>query len=164
LKTGDKLEVKGPFVKIQYSPNWKKNVGMLAGGTGITPMFQIIKEALENPADKTNYTLVFANISEEDILLKHELDQLAAAHSNFKVHYVLEKPPAGWTGSVGYITADTIKQFMPAASDAESIVLVCGPPPMMKAISGDKKSPQDQGELVGILKDLGYNSAGVFKF
>ena len=43
-------------------------------------------------------------------------------------------------------------------------LFVCGPPGMMKAISGAKVSPKDQGELDGILKDLGYNKDQVYKF
>jgi cytochrome-b5 reductase len=41
---------------------------------------------------------------------------------------------------------------------------VCGPPPMMKAMSGDKAKDKSQGELSGLLKDLGYAAEGVFKF
>jgi len=49
--------------------------------------------------------------------------------------------------------------------ESENIkVFVCGPPPMYKAISGGKKSPSDQGELTGYLKDLGYSKDQVFKF
>lgn len=36
-------------------------------------------------------------------------------------------------------------------------------PGQMKAISGPKKSPQDQGELDGALKQLGYNKDQVYK-
>lgn len=35
---------------------------------------------------------------------------------------------------------------------------------MYKAISGTKNSPSDQGELGGILKELGYKKEDVFKF
>jgi len=35
---------------------------------------------------------------------------------------------------------------------------------MMKAISGDKKSPKDQGELTGQLSELGYSAEQVYKF
>lgn len=35
---------------------------------------------------------------------------------------------------------------------------------MYKAISGAKKSPSDQGELAGILKELGYKKEDVYKF
>ena len=53
---------------------------MIASGTGITPMLQIIRAALKNPADNTRLSLIYANINVEDILLKKELDDLVAAH------------------------------------------------------------------------------------
>ncbi len=33
--------MKGPFSKLKYTANMKKSIGMLAGGTGITPMLQV---------------------------------------------------------------------------------------------------------------------------
>lgn len=62
----------------------KKHLGMLCGGTGIAPMLQVIKEVLRNPEDKTEISLVFANETFEDILLKSTLDELAEKHANFK--------------------------------------------------------------------------------
>ena len=69
--------------------------GMLAGGTGVTPMFQVVNAILRDPRDKTQLSLIFANVTEDDILLRTELDTLAAVHPNFSVHYVLNNPPAG---------------------------------------------------------------------
>ena len=57
----------------------------IAGGSGLTPMLQIAQEVVRNPEDKTEVTLVFANKSEDDILLKKELDDMARKHRNFKV-------------------------------------------------------------------------------
>ena len=43
----------------------KTKIGMLAGGTGITPMLQIITAVFENPADKdTTISLIYANKTE----------------------------------------------------------------------------------------------------
>ena len=42
----------------------------IAGGSGLTPMLQVAQEITRNPEDKTEVTLVFANVSEDDILLK----------------------------------------------------------------------------------------------
>lgn len=48
---------------------------------------------LANPADKTKVSLLFANVSEGDILLKDKIDAMAAAHPDrFRVHYVVDKP------------------------------------------------------------------------
>lgn len=41
---------------------------------------------------------------------------------------------------------------------------VCGPPPMMKALSGDKAEDKSQGPLTGVLKDVGFTESQVFKF
>ena len=76
---------------------------MIAGGTGITPMLQIIRAAMKNPLDLTKINLIYANVNEEDILLKKELDELAQTYSTrFAVYYVLNNPPAGWTGGVWF--------------------------------------------------------------
>ena len=37
----------------------------MAGGTGITPMLQVIDAVLDNKADKTKLSLVFANTTEK---------------------------------------------------------------------------------------------------
>lgn len=78
--------------------------------------------------------MIFANVNEEDILLKKELDDLAAKHSNFKVYYVLNNPPAGWTGGVGFVTQDMIKEHLPGPSK-DSKILLCGPTPMITAMT-----------------------------
>ena len=102
---------------------------------------QIVRAIVKNPEDKTQVSLIFANVTQEDILLKAELDLLSKKHPQFKVHYVLNSPPAGWTGGVGFVNAEMIKAHMPApASDIK--VLLCGPPPMISAMS---KITQDHG-------------------
>eukprot|EP00250_Pteridium_aquilinum_P033121 c5219_g1_i1 orf=440-1468(-) len=163
LKPGDTLEMKGPIPKISYKPNMKKNIGMIAGGTGITPMLQVIDAILSNKDDNTKVSLIYANISPEDILLKEKLDVLAAENPNFKVYYVVDKPSSNWRGGSGYITKDMVLKGMPAPSD-ETLILVCGPPGMMKHISGDKAPDKSQGEVSGLLKDAGYSNEMVYKF
>lgn len=169
LQVGDSLAFKGPILKYPYKANEKRHIGMLAGGTGITPMLQVAEHILRNPDDKTQVSLVFANVSEDDILLRPTLDKLAAAHpGRFAVHYVVDKPKWGgvfWQGSVGYVTRDIVATHMPPASaGADALIMVCGPPPMMAALSGDKAPDKSQGPLTGLLKDMGYSSEQVYKF
>ena len=142
LRVGDTMDLAGPFGLIEYKGqgtfNIKKKdrkvkfVGMLAGGTGITPMLQLIKAVLRDASDETKLSLVFANQTEEDILVRDMLEELAHKHPNrFKLHYTVDRPPPGWKFSSGFITADMIKAHMPPPS-ADTIVLMCGPPPMVK--------------------------------
>ena len=50
---------------------------MIAGGTGITPMYQVIKAVLKQADDETQLALLYANQSPDDILLFEELQSLA---------------------------------------------------------------------------------------
>ena len=128
LKVGDSLDCKGPMIKLPYEANKWQAIGMVAGGTGITPMLQVIEEVLRNPADKTQLSLVFGNVTQEDILLKSRLDALAAKHpGRFKLLYVLDKPPKGWKGGAGYVTPAMLKEALPPPGE-KHLVLVCGPP------------------------------------
>ncbi|KAI0067712.1 ferredoxin reductase-like C-terminal NADP-linked domain-containing protein [Artomyces pyxidatus] len=134
LKIGDKIRVKGPKGQFQYHSSLSRELGMIAGGTGITPMLQIIRAALKNPLDRTKLSLIYANVNYEDILLKKELDELAEQHrSRFTVQYVLNNPPAGWLGGVGFVTKEQISNHLPP-SDHNIKILLCGPPPMMTAM------------------------------
>lgn len=143
LKIGDTMKVKGPKGAMVYTPNMVKRFGMIAGGTGITPMLQVAKAILRGRAsgDKTEVDLIFANVNEEDILLREDLEKLAREDSGFRVHHVLNNPPAGWTGGVGFVTADMIKDKLPGpAPDVK--ILICGPPPMVSAM---KKATESLG-------------------
>ncbi|KAI6681706.1 hypothetical protein NL676_035587 [Syzygium grande] len=163
LKPGDAVEVKGPIEKFKYTPNMKKHIGMIAGGTGITPMLQVIDAVLKNPDDNTQVSLLYANVSPDDILLKQKLDILAASHPNLKIFYTVDNPSKNWKGGKGYISKDMVLKGLPAPSE-DALILVCGPPGMMKHISGDKAKDRSQGELTGILKELGYTEQMVYKF
>ncbi|XP_039123870.1 NADH-cytochrome b5 reductase-like protein [Dioscorea cayenensis subsp. rotundata] len=163
LKPGDVLEVKGPIEKLRYAPNMKKKFGMIAGGTGITPMLQVIKSILKNPDDNTQVSLVYANVSPDDILLKAELDRLSSIYPNLKVYYTVDNPSKNWRGGTGFVSKDMIAKGLPGPAE-DTLILVCGPPGMMKHISGDKAKDRSQGELSGLLKQLGYTEEMVYKF
>ncbi|KAF3454112.1 hypothetical protein FNV43_RR04559 [Rhamnella rubrinervis] len=151
MRVGDYMAVKGPKGRFKYQPNQVRAFGMLAGGTGITPMFQVTRAILENPGDRTNVHLIYANVSYEDILLKEELDGLAINFPNrFSVYYVLNQPPEAWEGGIGFVSKEMIETYCPApAPDIK--ILRCGPPPMNKV-------------MVAHLESLGYSASMLFQF
>ncbi|XVE62469.1 hypothetical protein DITRI_Ditri06bG0120300 [Diplodiscus trichospermus] len=136
MSVGDYLAVKGPKGRFRYQPGQVRAFGMIAGGSGITPMFQVARAILENPKDTTNVHLIYANVTYDDILLKEELDSLVAKYpGRFKVYYVLNQPPEVWNGGVGFVSKEMIQTHCPApAPDIK--ILRCGPPPMNKAMAG----------------------------
>lgn len=173
MEVGDVLEFKGPIVKYDVAKAREKTagIGMIAGGTGITPMLQMAEELL-----RTGYTspitLVYCNQTPDDVMLKPRLDALQEAHDHFTVYYMVDSIPNDDSSlnrkdsyGIGYVTKEVVAKWMPGpAHKDDALILVCGPPPMMKAVSGNKVSPQEQGPLQGILKDMGYTESQVFKF
>mmetsp|Transcript_26768 Transcript_26768/g.20052 ORF Transcript_26768/g.20052 Transcript_26768/m.20052 type:complete len:309 (+) Transcript_26768:10-936(+) len=145
LKIGDTILMRGPKGHLEYfgegkftikklgqkeaTAYHKKRIGMIAGGTGITPMLQIINAIKKNPADDTELWLIFANQTEEDILLRKELEELVS--DRFHLHYTLDRPPADWKYSSGFINTDMCRNHLPSPGP-DSMVFVCGPPPMIK--------------------------------
>ncbi|KAL9655610.1 hypothetical protein ABK040_002273 [Willaertia magna] len=173
LNVGDKLSFKGPFIKFEYKPNLKKEIGLIVGGSGITPAWQIIQEVVKNPQDKTRVTLLFANKSPEDIILKRELDNFAKAYPDkFKVYYTVDNDPSNVADTSvkgrGFVNENMIRDAgipLPKDENDDSVlVAVCGPPKFYDLLSGQKKSIQEQGELTGLLKQMGFNEKNVFKF
>ncbi|GMG99512.1 hypothetical protein Nepgr_001352 [Nepenthes gracilis] len=151
MQEGDYLHVLGPVGRFRYKPGEVQAFGMLAGGSGITPMFQLTRAILENPKDNTKIRLIYANVTVDDILLKEELDGFASVHpDSFKVYYVLNQPPEKWIGGVGFISKDMIKTHYPGpAPDIK--ILRCGPTGMNKAMAAH-------------LTELGYAPEMQFEF
>lgn len=138
LQVGQAIRVRGPKGAFVYTPNMVRHFGMIAGGTGITPMLQVIRAIVRGRAtgDKTEVDLIFANVTAQDILLREDLDALAKEDSNIRIHYVLDKPPEGWTGGVGFVTADMITVRCPNNYDTgvgtdSSFSNGCPSPPAM---------------------------------
>jgi cytochrome-b5 reductase len=114
---------------------WKrkyKNFYMVAGGTGITPIYQIIQFITENELELSpNLTLLFANRTEDDILLQNELKEFEEKNPKVKVFYSVDKSiKENWNGFVGYIDEEKVAKSMGdfAKDIPNTVFLSCGPP------------------------------------
>ncbi|RXK39392.1 NADH-cytochrome b5 reductase 1 [Tremella mesenterica] len=141
LTIGQQVRIKGPRGKFAYTRNLAPHLLMIAGGTGITPMYQIIKSSLKDPKDKTELALIYANVNEDDILLRDDLEKMRdESNGRFKLYHTLNHPPADWTQGTGFVTKEMIEQYMPKGGVGSSVhgegekVLMCGPPPMIGAM------------------------------
>jgi ferredoxin-NADP reductase len=113
VNPGDELIVHEIFGAINY-----RGPGLfIAGGAGITPFISILRQL--KPDNKlAGNTLLFANHSEEDIILKDELDEmLGQNHID-----ILSNPSTGQQGS--HIDKELIKQFL---TEKTAYCYICGP-------------------------------------
>lgn len=166
LVPGDTLSFK-VLSEFPYKANQFTHMNLVAGGSGITPVYQLIRTVLHNPADRTKLTLVYANNTEQDILLKSEFDDIQRQYPDrFKVVYAVSHPTGDGDFHRGYLTKQILENVMPHAQEGDNVkVLVSGPPPMTAAIAGAKGGfGWTQGPIGGILQELGYSKDQVFKF
>ena len=125
---GDLVAMSGPEKGGHFEDGMAKKVGMVAGGTGITPMISMIRSILKRNIE-VEISLLFANKSIDDIILKDELDNYSADHDNFSLYYVLNKAPEGWEMGGGHINKDLMAERLYNPSD-DTVIFVCGPPMM----------------------------------
>ncbi|KAL8231730.1 hypothetical protein R6Q57_001508 [Mikania cordata] len=137
------LDIKGPLGHIEYmgkgtfsvhgKQKFATKLAMFAGGTGITPIYQVMQAILKDPEDDTKMYVVYANRTEDDILLRDELDAWAEKYPDrVKVWYVVAKSiREGWKYSEGFITEDIMREHIPEVSE-DTLALACGPPPMIQ--------------------------------
>ncbi|CAG8522939.1 13426_t:CDS:2 [Ambispora gerdemannii] len=167
LAIGEDIEVKGPLGSIVYLGRGQyqvksgvtthkrscSKIGLIAGGSGITPVYQVIKTVVDDPEDTTELSLIYANQTEQDILLREELDSLASKHPNFKVWYTVDRPPKDWKYSSGFINEELLREHLPGPLPKEqTITLMCGPPPML-----------DYACIPNLVK-MGFSEREYFKF
>jgi cytochrome-b5 reductase len=145
-RIGDTVLISGPNQGGHWVDGMAKRVGFVAGGTGITPMISIIRWILTKRIDAELF-LLFANKTEEDIILREEWNQAAQKHPNFHCRHVLEQPPPGWPEGTGRLTADMLGQYLPPP-DPGTCIFLCGPPPMVDAVEAT-------------LKGLGYSEQAI---
>ncbi|KAM3587368.1 uncharacterized protein V6R79_003369 [Siganus canaliculatus] len=148
LKINDTIDFRGPSGLLVYKgkgvfeiqadkksaaeTKTAKQLGLIAGGTGITPMLQVVTAVMKDPQDQTVCHLLFANQTEKDILLRPELEELQVNHPDrFKLWFTLDKAPQDWEYSQGFISEDMVQDHLPPPSD-DTLILMCGPPPMIQ--------------------------------
>jgi cytochrome-b5 reductase len=132
LNVGDKVLFRGPKGAMKYRRGLCQRIGMIAGGTGITPMYQLIRAICEDERDTTEISLIYANRSEEEILLREELEAFARKYKNLKIWYMLDQPPQKWVYGKGYVTAQVMSERLPMPA-ADTKIMLCGPPGMINA-------------------------------
>ncbi|KAK6580180.1 hypothetical protein PZA11_007202 [Diplocarpon coronariae] len=163
LSPGDSVYFAGALKGYRWTPNQFQHITLIAGGAGITPMYQLIRGVLQDPADKTRITLVFGVNSDADVLFRQEFEELQRNYGDrFKAVYTVSRPGDHCPFRKGHVTKELIEQASGRAMEGERTkVFVCGPPAMESALLGGNSFKSGKR---GILEQLGYTKEQVHQF
>jgi len=133
-RPGDRAVIQGPYGRFSYTlcaPD--QRYLFIAGGIGITPLMGMLRH-MRDLGLPIEVLLLYGNRTEDDIVFRAELDQIAAGEApRLEIVHVLSEPTEGWTGETGYVDRDLLARSIGGDLSGRSVFL-CGPDPMMNAL------------------------------
>lgn len=165
LRPGDAVEMKAcggltiernaQLHQLRIDKQPLKKIAMIAGGTGVAPMIQIIRAALKKPyvdfLERISLIYAAENVSEltyRSVMEKYEKESFG----RFSCTYVLNHPPPGWVGGVGFVDKDVLQASVPAPA-RDLLVVLCGPPVMQRAVTATLLSIGHAKHLIRAIDD-----------
>lgn len=149
IPVGHFVDFKGPIGKFEYLGKGNCKIGskprnikkfiMICGGSGITPIFQVLRAVLKDRDDPTTCLVLDGNRLEEDILCREEMDGLLKGNEGrCRLLHALTKPTDDWKGLRGRVGKELLEKEVGtcAAKNGEELVLICGPEALEKSVHG----------------------------
>ena len=124
LNIGDSLEVMPPSGNFVYKEN-KKHVVAICAGSGITPIFSMIKSI----DDHTNFSLLYGNKSEQSTMFYSELKTIkdnSSKHLNIHWFFSKEKVQSSINGRIDKNNLQQLLNTFSNLKDADDFY-ICGP-------------------------------------
>lgn len=147
IPEGHFVDFKGPIGRFEYHGQGYCTVNgkerkvdkfvMVSGGTGITPIYQVLRAVMQDESDETKCVVLDGNRLLEDILCKDDLDGFARDNAErCQLLYTLTQAPDDWQGLRGRIATPLLKEHCSrAAHDGSKVlILICGPEALEKSV------------------------------
>jgi predicted ferric reductase len=120
---GARVVAEGPFGVFTEASRRRDKIALVAGGIGITPVRALLEDA------SGDVTVVYRALTDEDVVLRSEIEGLAAKRGA-SVHFVVGDHAA--PGGERLLSPDHLTELVPDLADRD--VYVCGPPGMTDAV------------------------------
>lgn len=129
LSAGDRVRSLGTSGRFVLAPG-ARHLAMLAGGSGITPIFSIIKQALHFELD-SQVTLIYCNRNRQSAIFADKLDQLAARYpGRLQVIHLFSRPEDGSAGA--RLCQERALELLGPLNGEHTHYYLCGPAGMMQ--------------------------------
>lgn len=138
-KTGQTMEVMKPMGNFtrELNPDAQNVYALFGGGSGITPLFSILKSIL-TVEKNSRVVLFYGNIDEENVIFRKELDELQAKESKrLTIIHTLDVPGKTLKAITGRLDKQQCLNLLDEYLGNDVLrtqYFVCGPPQMMKQV------------------------------
>lgn len=139
IRADDTLHLLPPLGNFTIDPdaNASRLYVMFGGGSGITPLFSLIKSVLKQEPN-SRITLFYANRDDRNIIFGEELASLeAASGGRLNIMHALETPSSRMVAQTGQMTVERVRGLLVGAigdSVRKAHYFICGPTGMMQQI------------------------------
>lgn len=170
LQVGDLVDLRGPQGKLIWhkdgactldgTSRHTRELALICGGSGITPIIQVIRGVLQDETDKTTKMWLidanrfvflphqtrradaeyfsipyFVSRTRKDILLFKELNDLANEFPDrLKTFHILSNADENWTGARGRVEGEHLIAHLPTAK-IDTMAFYCGPVSLYPALN-----------------------------
>ncbi|MGX5219645.1 benzoate 1,2-dioxygenase electron transfer component BenC [Pseudomonas sp. S9] len=128
-KAGDSMNLMGPLGSF-YLREIKRPLLLLAGGTGLAPFTAMLEKIAEQGSEHPLH-LIYGVTNDSDLVEMQRLQDFAARIPNFTFSACVANPQSGYPQK-GYVTQHIAPKHL---NDGDVDVYLCGPPPMVEAVS-----------------------------
>lgn len=136
LRAGQRLSARPPAGRFTVDPDpaVARHLVLVAGGSGITPIYAIARAVLRAEPAST-VTLVHGSPRAEEIILRDEIDALRARHPDrLSVQHVLDEGPPIDGARVGRLDEAATAALVREHADDDTRFFLCGPEPMIEMV------------------------------
>ncbi len=147
LNEGDEVIFTGPFGEFRLSEDSETEVVLVGGGCGMAPIANIIFSIYDRWPER-NVHFFFGCRTTHDIFYIERFKELANKHPSFKFSYALSDPLAEdekWDGDTGFVHL-SVDRRLPLTNKHQAFL--CGPPPMIEAVTEVLKKKKFKGEEI----------------
>ena len=128
-KAGDSMTLAGPLGSFYLRPI-QRPLLLLAGGTGLAPFTAMLEKIAEQGSEHPLH-LIYGVTNDFDLVELDRLQALAARIPNFTFSACVANPDSQYPHK-GYVTQHIEPRHL---NDGDVDVYLCGPPPMVEAVS-----------------------------
>lgn len=165
LKQEDEILVYPPSGTFFKEPekDLEKNYFFYAGGSGITPIYSIIKTLLhKHPQSRLH--LIYANRDEHSIIFDAQLENLQQKNAErFSITPILSEASGGWNGMKGRLDKDKMSEFLNKSKNFpidDTAYYICGPSPFMELVEHELLAHQIPAKNIHIEKFVSIGDTG----